>query len=91
MLSRAVRSPTCSSRKALIVERQVSRSCASRTPGLQLEVIGREAQLTEQLNFLTSTSLDFEQAQAAAASASFSRSTISSELANRAMSSFAAH
>lgn len=31
--------------------------------GLQLEVIGREAQLTEQLNFLTSTSLDFEQAR----------------------------
>lgn len=28
---------------------------------LQLEVIGREAQLTEQLNYLTQTSLDFEQ------------------------------
>jgi HlyD family secretion protein len=30
---------------------------------LQLEVIGREAQLTEQLNFLTSTSLNFEQSR----------------------------
>jgi len=31
--------------------------------GLQLEVIGREAQLTEQLNYLTSTSLTFEQSK----------------------------
>jgi HlyD family secretion protein len=31
--------------------------------GLQLEVIGREAQLTEQLNFLTSTELNFEQSR----------------------------
>jgi HlyD family secretion protein len=30
---------------------------------LQLEVIGREAQLTEQLNFLTSTNLAFEQSR----------------------------